>query len=667
MNNSDITTQFLSDYDKYLPIVNKIINKYSGTHSINKNAAKDWIDAQPNKSSKNAAKIIIDHTVYVTLKDTAKLAKKLIDTRYREIVTKNPDKKIYFIAGQSKKSNYWLSFLALSYIREYRLKEPDFFCIRLEEAILNDKNNIYIYFDDMAYSGNQTFSLIEQYITRTFSRTVPHYLGQRSFDAKKEEFKKEIENIDTEKYEKNTKKENDFSEYWRNQIESQTKRKEIMQRDLAIIESKTFDELYNSNYKDVSITTKEFFTRDTEDAKNSLQEYFDNFEFPHLYFLLIGINKNSYEKMTKIQYNIYKSYIIDTPFKVYYGEMFQTIEEMINENKFTEKDLFYMSYYFSPGLVPNVLIYFDHKIADEPSTFLRAYNYGFVVPKNYDIVNYYQRYNEKVKTNLRHQKDLAYVNLQYYRLFEKYYNTREMTNSKQDITLPIRFIPFITNCYNVKTIIESPLLQYINYYMFSSDENINLTMDEPLPVPMFSFMSKKEKKMVLPSEEKYVKIIVKIEDSKVQFFNYYTEDIYYHILKMFTLRKTNIYLNNDDNLIMGNYSDEPELGIYNLQNLDLFINVCEFLISMREHRCELSFYKKKMEDFAPHNNEPLEDDFNEVPIPWPWDPFKYWRKGEKEEGRGKKQNKKQSKKQNKKQSKIRRNRTKKNNKTKKTK
>jgi hypothetical protein len=322
-----------------------------------------------------------------------------------------------------------------------------------------------------------------------------------------------------------------------------------------------------------------------------------------------------------------------------------------------------MSYYFSPGLVPNVLIYFDHKIADEPSTFLRAYNYGFVVPKNYDIVNYYPRYNEKVKPQLVHQNDLAYVNRQYYRFFEKYYNTREMTNSKQDITLPIRFIPFITNCYNVKTIIESPLLQYINYYMFSSDEDLNLSsMNDPIPVPMFSF-SKKEKKVVDPLDEKYLKIINKIEDSKVQFFNYYTEDIYYHILKMFSLRNTNIYINNDDNLIMGNYSNEPDLKIYNLKNLDLFISVCEFLISMREHRCELSFYKKKMEDFAPRNDEPLEDDFNEVPIPWPWNPFKYWTKGVKEEGRGKKQNKKQSKKQ----SKIRRNRTKKNNKTKKTK
>ena len=82
-----------------------------------------------------------------------------------------------------------------------------------------------------------------------------------------------------------------------------------------------------------------------------------------------------------------------------------------------------------------VAVYFDHKIADEPSTFLRAYNYGFVVPKNYDIVNYYPRYNEKVKPQLIYQNDLAYVNLQYYRLFEKYYNTREMPNSKQTIGL----------------------------------------------------------------------------------------------------------------------------------------------------------------------------------------------------------------------------------------
>ena len=105
MNTKDISKQFLSDFRNYLTHINKFIKDKSGTHGIDLEQANKWINAQPNVTAKRAAQNIIDHTVYITLEETAQLAKNLIDTYYREIIEKNPNKTIYFIVGDNKKSN----------------------------------------------------------------------------------------------------------------------------------------------------------------------------------------------------------------------------------------------------------------------------------------------------------------------------------------------------------------------------------------------------------------------------------------------------------------------------------------------------------------------------------------------------------------------------------
>ena len=231
--------------------------------------------------------------------------------------------------------------------------------------------------------------------------------------------------------------------------------------------------------------------------------------------LLIGINQNSYDKLTAIKYKISNQTSIIKPFNVYYGKMFKTIDDLINENRITEEELFYMSYYFSHNMIPNILIYFDHKIADEPSTFLRAYNYGCVVPENYDIVNYYPEYQRALNNNV---SEKSYVREKYFILFKKYYKNREKPVSTQDTNLPLQFIPFIKNCYNINAIIQNPLMKFVNYYTFIGNNNFSTKE-----------MSKKE-------------VIFNIINSKYEYNYLDTVDTFYLILNSFTSNHINIFL-----------------------------------------------------------------------------------------------------------------------------
>ena len=192
----NISTQFLSDYRNYLTHINKFIKEKSGTHSIDLKQATKWINAQPNATSKRAAQIIIDYTVYVTLEETAQLAKNLIDTYYREIIEKNPNKTIYFVAGDNKKSNYWLSILALSYIREFGLKEPDYYYYFIDHELMENSNNVFIYFDDMSYSGGQIYHFLEEYISKKLDKNIKNHLGTASFEFQKANINTRIQQLE---------------------------------------------------------------------------------------------------------------------------------------------------------------------------------------------------------------------------------------------------------------------------------------------------------------------------------------------------------------------------------------------------------------------------------------------------------------------------------------
>lgn len=121
-------------------------------------------------------------------------------------------------------------------------------------------------------------------------------------------------------------------------------------------------------------------------------------------------------------------------------------------------------YYFSPYTEgqTKVSLYFDHKIAEPISTFLKVINFGPILPKN---LNYDY---ELLKRSLifTHNDEFGIMSEE---RFNTYY--KEMLDEEKSIPSQqnkIKFIPFINNCEPILTSLENikyGLLQisYLNY------------------------------------------------------------------------------------------------------------------------------------------------------------------------------------------------------------
>jgi len=98
MNSKNNNYKGIKNYDILLKNILHIIETFSGTHSINVNKSKKWINAQPTKESRLAAKKIIEVTEYVTYKEVLSFIEILVKTEYKKI--SKTKKKIYLYIGK---------------------------------------------------------------------------------------------------------------------------------------------------------------------------------------------------------------------------------------------------------------------------------------------------------------------------------------------------------------------------------------------------------------------------------------------------------------------------------------------------------------------------------------------------------------------------------------
>jgi hypothetical protein len=62
-------SDFLELYDKNLEKILYAVENYSGKHTINGEKSEEWINSQPFSEAQQAARNIITHTKYITLKE----------------------------------------------------------------------------------------------------------------------------------------------------------------------------------------------------------------------------------------------------------------------------------------------------------------------------------------------------------------------------------------------------------------------------------------------------------------------------------------------------------------------------------------------------------------------------------------------------------------------
>ena len=150
---------FMKCYDENLHKIEEAIQTYSGKHAIDQTIAQEFISSQTSPIRRQAAKDLIDNTTYITLKEIDDIIEKLIIKLYTENASdfNDPNKKIYLVTGNIKKSSYFLSVLAMKYIKKYNYNEPFKFIEKLTYDIFEEigTTNPIIIIDDVSYSGSQ--------------------------------------------------------------------------------------------------------------------------------------------------------------------------------------------------------------------------------------------------------------------------------------------------------------------------------------------------------------------------------------------------------------------------------------------------------------------------------------------------------------------------------
>ena len=150
-------TTFLSDYDYNIEQVFNGLRE-TGIHAIDPQLAHEFIETQISPARRQAAQDLIDNTIYIPSDEIANVLEELIIKLYTENDNFSGYTDIYIISQDPSKSSYYLSVLALFFIRKHNFREPTRF-VRYQKIgyELGDiaENNPILYIDDVSYSGSQ--------------------------------------------------------------------------------------------------------------------------------------------------------------------------------------------------------------------------------------------------------------------------------------------------------------------------------------------------------------------------------------------------------------------------------------------------------------------------------------------------------------------------------
>ena len=148
---------FLSDYEYNIDQVFSGIRE-SGIHDIDPDLARAFIENQLSPARRLAAQDLIENTIYIRMDEMATVLEELIIKLYTTHDNFSGYTDIYIVSQIPEKSSYYLSVLALYFIRKHNFREPSRF---ITYAMFSEKlcdiidNNPVIYIDDMSYSGSQ--------------------------------------------------------------------------------------------------------------------------------------------------------------------------------------------------------------------------------------------------------------------------------------------------------------------------------------------------------------------------------------------------------------------------------------------------------------------------------------------------------------------------------
>jgi hypothetical protein len=161
MNN--ITNTFYDNFDCVIKNIFKKIKQIDGRHKINEIQSDNFIKHQHTEIRRECAKLLIENTHYISMKEILNIIPKLVDKLFAE-ETFNRSETIYLYVGKESKSFFFLSMLLVHFIRENGYKQPTKIINEITENELNemakDTSISLIIIDDLAYSGSQLSGML---------------------------------------------------------------------------------------------------------------------------------------------------------------------------------------------------------------------------------------------------------------------------------------------------------------------------------------------------------------------------------------------------------------------------------------------------------------------------------------------------------------------------
>jgi hypothetical protein len=208
---------------------------------------------------------------------------------------------------------------------------------------------------------------------------------------------------------------------------------------------------------------------------------------PKIHLLLYGINNFSERRLSMIENMIItepqgprniptKKFInVASPFKIYYYKKFELLIDVNAEMAHL------IHYFFSPYLsgAPVLSIYFDHKIADDVSTFMKTIMYGPIIPKSYALESFAENNEEygkifQLDIDKNHfpitNKEISGLeNRDIYQILPNLVQKYASDDVIDKTDIKIHFLPFINNCNINDTINKISESMFYNEFLFPEE------------------------------------------------------------------------------------------------------------------------------------------------------------------------------------------------------
>lgn len=385
---------FYDDYELNIGSLLKKRDLISGSYEINKELASEFINLQLNYRRQRAARNLVENTHYITFNQVFEYIRNIIIDIYSKI----NNNKIYLYVGDKNKSSYFISVIAVYFIKLHNYKLPEIVYSLTDEILDIIETDNLIIIDDFAYSGSQMDSIISKLYYYRF----------------------------------------------------------LIQR---------------KNLPDIHIGLLGATT--------------------HALNLLSKINIDSTLKRDyRLKFNKEIAEKFDTPFNIYYGVIYNSLYEILSKEEFID-----LLYYFSPLTEggPYISLYFDHKLADDVSTFTIALSYGHILPsKLYDLGEYNMdaivcsfksimfNYNKEIK----YSNEYWEFSTDFDEYIENYFKKIKIDDNINEHIL-MECIPFINGCN--KKIEHIEIIPYF-YFMLRNDQIDNYVESDKSEISIHQYI-----------------------------------------------------------------------------------------------------------------------------------------------------------------------------------